>query len=102
MGTRGHMGILVTATEGGSRLLPLEFTLIDGAWCAVVPLGMANEVMPGDGLPADVIFLEDAPARVQGVLSCGPLRTENHLLVKLLPMEEPPVGQAPGDLPRAA
>jgi len=68
--------------------LPLEFTLIDGAWCAAVPLDMADEVMPGDGQPADVILLENETARVHGILSCGTLRTDRHFLIKLLPEEE--------------
>jgi hypothetical protein len=102
MGTTGYIGILVTAAEGGSRLLPLEFIFRDGAWWAAVPLELADEVTSYDGQPADVILLEGDTARVHGILACGAMRTDRHFLVKLLPEEEQHAGQGPLDLPRAA
>jgi len=102
MGTTGYIGILVTAAEGGSRLLPLEFIFHDGAWQAVVPLELEDEVTPYDGLPADVILLEGGTARVRGILSCGAMRTGRHFLITLLPEEEPQERIPRRDLPRAA
>jgi len=102
MGTTGHLGILVTAAEGGSRLLPLEFTFRDGAWWAAVPLELSDEVIPYDGRPADVILLEGDTARVRGILSCGAMRTGRHFLVSLLPEEEIQEQPMRRDLPRAA
>jgi len=102
MGTTGQLGILVTSKDGGSRLWPLEFTLIDGAWCAAVPLKLAGEVMACDGQPAEIILLENDTIRVQGILSCGSLRTERHFLIKLLPAEEERERIPRRDLPRAA
>ena len=102
MGTTGQLGILVSSKEGGSRLWPLEFTLIDGAWCAAVPLEMTDEVMACDGQPADVILLESETARIHGILSCGTLRTNQYFLIKLLPEEETRERIPRRDLPRAA
>ncbi|MHB9110097.1 MAG: hypothetical protein ACYDCO_23855 [Armatimonadota bacterium] len=92
----------MTSKDSGSRLWPLEFTVIDGAWCAAVPLEMASEVMAGDGQPADVILLESETTRVHGILSCGTLRTDTHFLVKLLPDQEDQERIPRIDLPRAA
>ena len=102
MGTTGYIGILVTAAEGGSRLLPLEFTFRDGAWWAAISLELSAEVIPYDGQPADLILLEGETARVRGILSCGAMRTDRHFLVKLLPEEEIQESAPRRDLPRAA
>jgi len=102
MGTIGYIGILVTAAEGGSRLLPLEFTFRDGAWWAMVPLELSDEVNRYDGQRADVILLEGDTARISGILACGAMRTDRHFLVSLLPEEEAPERPVRRDLPRAA
>ena len=92
----------MTATVGGSRLLPLEFTSIDGAWWAILPVEMAEGLLPYDGLPADVILLEGDTARVRGILVCGTMRSERRCLVKVLPDEDSRDHAPRRDLPRAA
>ena len=70
MGTTGGMGILMTFAEGDSRLLPLEFSYIDGAWWAAAPLALYDHLRACEGRETDVILLEGETAHVRGVLRC--------------------------------
>jgi len=45
-----------------------------------VPLELSAEVMSYDGLPADVILLEDGTTCIHGILACGVLHTDRHFL----------------------
>lgn len=78
----GELGLLITSAGGDSRLLPLEFTQIDGVWWAEAPLDLRDHLARCDGQPANVIFLNDQAPTVNasGMLLCSYAPEDRHRL----------------------